>query len=713
MRPITLSLCLMLIIGLLSSVAVGDYLYNGEELTGSEEFTALGSTYEIVSVDGAETFLLKDGEILDDKGEIEAALYHYYLNKYYPTESEISNLSALLELYHASRENGDMWEGVEEEECRMAIFLHAFPCTNDTIPETFEESRNNDCYLTASILCDEYGDYFGCSDPIQIMPMVQDFAISSNRMTEIHNRTAAALANLSESNIYSVFSQLKDDIKDMRGYEEKLEKTQLRVPFTSEGDKCNSCYGMCPPIVIDEEYLDEAEEMVDEMLPELAYIDDYQGLAQQVYNSTIERAEQHTQNVMQEEYAGQYVPQKERAEGVLAKADTLLEHISDTTVLSNSGRVRQVMETIESGFNSSDLGGMEANFAELDAKLNILEASISSSWEIYNATVKAKERADALFFTLETEELSESAQAEYAALKAEKRTQDRSFVNGLSPEKYAEITETYNSISERASALLESVQESGLIVESFKGAGRKTNEGIADLTATMAPMEREEEEEISGYAPLVVSSLSFFSLSSLAVFVFLFALTTFSDVFRNKMALFLGILLLGCSILFAGVVSGGIYFVLSSSSTDASFSDFQSYVLSSPHVSIMVETEGVPSGAASKMMSCAGSLSDSLAGKDVQIYERINGECMVSAQNVTLAECYNTVEEPIILLKYSTVEESPEFMTGFVYKATFFGDEEYFNQCALAKGFVQTDISQYTAVEEPPESNETGANATN
>ena len=698
-------------IGLLFSAGVQDYLYTGEEQTGTEAFSALGASYEIIYVDGEEAFLLKNGEIVDNQGEIEAALYQYYVEQYYPSQSQIDNLTALLTLYHDSREDGNMWENIEEEECRMGIFLHAFPCTNDSIPTNAQEAKDNDCYLTASVLCDEYGDYLGCSDPIMIMPIIQDFSISSNMMTEIEEETLEDLANLSESNIYDVFLEIKENINAMEGYEEKLEETPFRVPYTAGGDECNTCYGMCPPIIIDEEHLVEAEELVDEMLPQLEYIGDYEGVAQSLYDSTIQRTESKAINEQKAQYNTQFEPEKTRAEGLLTDAEDLLDHVSDSTVISNSDRVRQVIESIEQNLNDSEFSTMDADLGELDAKLNVLEDSIQESWVIYNETVDAKEMADAVFFTLDTMDLSEAQQADFNTMKAEKRTQDRSFVDGLSQEKYTQITEKYNELATQANALLNSAQQAEQVVDTFKGAGTKTNEGLMDLAATMAPLDRTEREEVSEYAPLLVSSLAFFSISSLAVFLFLFGFATFSNVFKNKLVIFFGILLIGASVLFAGVISGGIYLVLESSSTDASFTDFQSYVFASPQISIMVETEGVHTSASDKMMECAQELSSSFAGKEVIIYEKTNNECIVNGTGATLAECYNSVEEPIILFTYSTVEESPQFMTGFVYKGTFSGDEEYFSECQLATGFMQTGVEIEVPAPEA-ESNITEENTT-
>lgn len=693
--------------GLLFSFSIQEYLFKGENQSGSEQFIVSGSSYEIIYVNGSEALLLRNGALVQNEPEIADAIREYYLDTYYPKQSRINNITTLLGLYHESRENGDMWEGVEEEECRMSLLLHAFPCTNSSVPTTFSEAVANDCYLTASVLCDEYGDSLGCTDPLNIISIVQDFALSSNGMAQIQNQTEADLGNLTEDNVYEVFSELRDNIAAMRDYESKLENTIFRVPMGGASE-CPGCVGMCPPIIISGEYLDMAEEEVDYILPRVQYIGEYESMAWEIYNSTSLREAYRQGNAQKIAYMSLFAPEKARAEDALSEAEALLEYVSDDVVLTSSQRVAELLPDIEGNISEGNFGQINASRSELNAKVNVLLSAINSSWSVYNSTLAAKEQADALFFTLETKELSDEALAHFADLKAQKRTQDRSFVTGLSPEKYSQIAGKYDELNSEAASLVLEGQYTAQVVDSFKGAGMKTNEGIASLAATMAPLPRQEREEFSGYAPLVVSSLSFFSLSSLAIFLFLFAFATFARVFRSRLVLFAGILLIGCAILFSGVVSGGIYFILSSSSNSASFSDFQSSVLSSSQVSILVETENVPSGAASKMMECAESLASYLEGNNVTIYERTNSECLINGQDITLAECYNTIDEPIIALQYSMVEEAPQFMTGFVYKGTFRGDEEYFSECQLAKGFVRTDISSYLEADDSSPAQEPG-----
>ncbi|MBN2122024.1 hypothetical protein JW721_03130 [Candidatus Micrarchaeota archaeon] len=709
-----MALCLMFVLGILSAFSVGDYLRAGENETSSEEFTAFGSNYELILIDGEEALLLKEGEVLESQSEIEDALREYYTSRYYPSQADIDEIYDLVTLYNESRENGDMYEGVEEKYCRMSFFLDVglFSCTNDTdIPPTnWDEARGNDCYMLSSVICEEYGDLFGCSDPWDIIDMVRDFAMSSDGLTEIVARSHNNLDNISEDNIYDVFTQLKTDIEKTKEYEGKLEDSIFRVPWTANGDDCNDCLGICTPIIIDEEYLEQAEEKIDELLPRLQYIGEYEELAEKVYLSTIQREDYHEVSLLYDYYDGLFAPEKQRAAELTADADEALELVSDSTVSANAARADELVFLIEERLNASEFASINASRSELVAKLNVLEERISFSYEVYENASEAKEIADSLFFTLETKGLSEEEAAQFTALKSEKRTQDRSFVDGLSADKYAQLTDKYLELSASASDMLNNGEAAGVIVDTFKGAGMKTNNGISDLVTTMVPLERTEREEISGYAPLLISGLSFFSLSSLAVFLMVFVSAVFAGAFRNKLVLLGGVLALGCSILFAGVLSGGIYFVLSSSSTDASFTDFQSQVLGSDHVSIMIDSNQASAGTASAMMRCAQELSSNLEGKEVIIYEKLDGNCLIN-NSITLSECYNTIEEPIVVLSYSEADEAPQFSTGFVYKGTFYGDEEYFSDCQLATGFMDTEVA-LSPEETGGEEGETAGNGT-
>jgi predicted aconitase len=148
--------------------------------------------------------------------------------------------------------------------------------------------------------------------------------------------------------------------------------------------------------------------------------------------------------------------------------------------------------------------------------------------------------------------------------------------------------------------------------------------------------------------------------------------------------MFVGFIFLGLGLLVVGAVSAGAYFTLKGSSSDADFTEYRASLAASGHVSILVEIDGVSAGAAEKMKACAHKMAVELSPRLVDVYEKTDGDCITS-QNTTLGECYESVEEPIITLRYSTLQTRPEFSVVFVDNAIFTGDEEYFEECGVAQ----------------------------
>ncbi|MEM4272344.1 MAG: hypothetical protein QXH30_02045, partial [Candidatus Bilamarchaeaceae archaeon] len=315
MRPITVFLCLLFAFGVLFPFNVQDYLYPGESNYTSEEFIAFGAQYNIIYIGGTESLLLKNGELLTDPDEIESAVYQFYLKKYYPPTSELDTIKNLLNAYHASRENGDMFEGYEETTCLMSLFLTVFPCTNSSVPDArnITQLRGNDCYLAASMVCEEYGNELGCSDPMDVFSMVQDFGLSSYRLTQIKNKTETALASIYPGNAYDVLSEIKEDIGVMDDYEKKLEETKLRIP-KGGAKECKTCIGICPPVIISEQYLKDAEKKIDDLLPNLKKVEEYKAESKRIYESTVEREGYRTSTTLKGYYSSLFTPKKARAE---------------------------------------------------------------------------------------------------------------------------------------------------------------------------------------------------------------------------------------------------------------------------------------------------------------------------------------------------------------------------------------------------------------
>ncbi|MEM4330290.1 MAG: hypothetical protein QXY64_03965, partial [Candidatus Bilamarchaeaceae archaeon] len=124
MRPYSLLMFLVLI-GFVFSFSVSDYFYNGEDTNSViyKNFTRASDDYSIVYINNSETFLLKKGEILRNKEEIEEVLEWYYKKEFYPSDSDISQIKELIATYDKSRNDGyETYKNQEEYACRQALF---------------------------------------------------------------------------------------------------------------------------------------------------------------------------------------------------------------------------------------------------------------------------------------------------------------------------------------------------------------------------------------------------------------------------------------------------------------------------------------------------------------------------------------------------------------------------------------------------------------
>jgi len=686
MRPTTsLLVGLLFVLSVASCVDVSRYLNTGESVSKEETFTVDGSFYTLVYVGGNPTILLdNNGNLVSDSAIISRVLMVHFSEMYYPSQAELNALRSDFDRYDASRNNGDFYKnssiklpgmnesvGVEEEVCRYSLFLNIFPCTN-----------SSNCIYSAMMLCDEFGDALGCSDPRDLQPHVEKFSFANMGMTRDMNRIFALLNNLSSKNIYASLTEIKTLTGNLDDYEKDLEGTKFRLP--QGGEKCSDCFGLCPRIWINESYLTGAIEKIDAMLGETALLGDYNAQGARMGSEAVARLGMANTNAQKAYYHSIYDPQKNRSSAVVADARNLLVVVSNGTISTYADRIDALITKTDAELVSGNFSQINASLDELRAKTNTIEGAVPAQWAIYNNTEKAEAEASLSLFILETSTLSEEQGAVVASLSARKSALDRGFVSGLTPERYIELTEDYQNITETARPMVEQAEQGTAYMSPFRAAGRRTNEGLESLVVTISPMDRTERGEFAGYAPLMLSAVSFFSLASLLTFAFLFVFASMSTRFRKRSVMFIGFAILGVGLLVVGAVSAGVYFTVKGSSSDADFNEFRSSLGAVDHATVLVETQGVSAGAVADMRGCAGKIANALAPRNVRIYQKTDGDCITS-ENTTLGECYDSVDEPIIMLKYSSVQERPDFSAVFVDSATFYGDEMFFKDCEFAQ----------------------------
>ena len=677
MRPTQVLLALMIVVSLTSAFTADKYLYSGEEITEEDIFTVDGEVYKLISVDGNATMLVSDNDLVMDESRIETVLVEHYTTLYFPSQEDIDGIIENIVDYNTSRNNGDVYHGMEEYTCRMGLFFHAFPCRDE---ET--------CTLSSYVICEEYGEYVGCMNPEDIYDEIKEFADATYGMDEDVAEAYWLLKNLTPSNIHENLVEVQALISEMEEFEEDIESTKFRLPEGGKG--CNDCYGICPPMKLDDGELAEANDELLVLMESTAPLGDYSAEAEYISSQTKEREDYVALKEQQNRYRSIFKPQDEYSSAVLADADELLSHIVNSTVSTYADRVEVLLGEINASIESGNFRSVNSSMDELQAKTASLASAIPKQWEVYNSTYEAKGGAAAVLFVLETSSLSDEEEAYVASMAAKKRTLDRSLVKGLDADRYMELREDYANVTGSLMFIYENVQSTSSFTGGFKAAGKKTNEGLASLVTTIQPLDREQRDELSNYAPLVFTSVTFFSLASLFTFLFLFMFGALSHVFRKRMFLFAGLALLIGGIVLVGILSAGVYLVTKSTSTDSDFTIFSEAVQESDTVSILIDSRGATMGSLTQMRACADEVSTALSPKTVVVYERTNSACTTQSDS-TVGDCYNSIPEPIINLQYSAAAAKPSFTTSYVNKALFAGDESYFEECSFAAMFSSID----------------------
>ena len=151
--------CLLLLFGLSAAAfSPADYLFPSEDNVSINhvDFNDGGHSYSIIQLNGIDTFLTRDGELVTNESDIEDLLYTYYVNEHYPSQEELDELRGLIDKFNESRNDGYDFKGKEEYVCRDDVLL-----SNGKIIISGEKVICNDeesCERNAMLLFSVYGE---------------------------------------------------------------------------------------------------------------------------------------------------------------------------------------------------------------------------------------------------------------------------------------------------------------------------------------------------------------------------------------------------------------------------------------------------------------------------------------------------------------------------------------------------------------------------
>ncbi len=699
MRPgiYTVLLLFFLLSGVVFSFTASDYFYSSEEdvTVTRENFTLNGTEYEILFFDGEETFLLKNGEPVNDSEEISQALHDYYMEKYYPSEEEIQEVRDLVAGFNASRNDGYDWKNKEEYVCREILFTDK-RVMMDGEPVWCHD--DDSCYRNALLLYSAYSQGMGWGSYDVVLQPLKDFSYASYGLDFIIENMTTKLDAVDEGDVVETFDYIDESIPTMKDYVDDIEATIFRTPRRDDlADKeaCHLvCYGMCPSFDLDENILDELDAKVAELTDNIGPFAEYEDTSSTIYDNTGMRFSQYLNVTTSSQYDTVFAPLEGKGIELEEYADEASGLVSNTSFMIKLERLKELRQSIRGDINGNNFETLDEDMEEYTELLDEVQNASDNLYSIYNKTADAKNNAEMLLFEIGTKDLGPLDREKFDELRNRTSQLDKEFSSGMTASQLAGLEENYTEISDDAMRLLGSIESTGTsqAIVYFRSFARRLNGGLAQFAETTNITSVEDIPEnqfttLGGFSLLV-----FLSLGSIVLLFFLYILRACRHS-SIKLIVVTGFVI---SMLVLGAFAASLFFFMQKTSTDATMDEFLVDFKDRETVAIVVDAGLLNTKEYDAISGCAENLVESIraTNKSAYIYTlKSGGGCTKSYEShdeeLNEEMCLSDISESgsVIYLKPSSTIEEPKLYTTYLSKAEIYATTDYYEYCPLSTMF--------------------------
>ncbi|MEW6036238.1 MAG: hypothetical protein AB1529_06505 [Candidatus Micrarchaeota archaeon] len=691
--------CLLLLLGVLYSFNVTDYLYPEESNASISytNFTLNGTAYSIVNIGGQDAFLLRNGAPVSNRTEIDSLLYSYYIRTYYPSQDELDELSSLIKQFNDSRNDGYDFKGKEEYVCRDDVLLSNGKITVSGQPVRCTD--NESCTRNAMLLFSVYGQGLNLGSPTVLFQPLYDFTPSSLKMDALLANYSTRLDNLNESNLVETLTYISDTSGELETLSDKIESTIFRTPRlndTEDRAACQyKCWAICPSFDLDQGAAEDLQGLAEDLVDKIGPLSGYQGMSSEIYNQTLARLEHVKSENMETYYSDVFRPLNSSASSAIGTAEEALTHVQNKTLSGRLDDLKSLHTTIPediTGHNFTNLDLDIGQYQNLTAQVNEGAGFLLSE---YNQTVEAKNGANALILVLQSKDLDPVSLKSLELLQNKSSDLDAQFRDGLTLAQLQALEANYSDIADEAEELLQSESEtpSTRVLLLFRGFARRVNTGIAHVAEKTDIVPAAEIPD----SPLnlgLFSLLVFLSFSSMALLLFLYVFAT-GKFTIPKTTHILGAAFLSLVMLIF-VFSALMYLFLGKTSTDATLPEFLSDFDSKNNTSILVDLRNASFEDAQAMRSCASTLAGSFGerNKTWTMLMLTPTTCTLTSSggaNTSLAasDCQTAADEAdsSFVLGYSERNAPPRFSVIYQNRAEIRANLDYYESCPLVALF--------------------------
>lgn len=696
MRPIILCMFWLLVLfGFAFSFSASDYFYAGEENVSVSyaNFSLNGSSFSIVSINGSEAFLLKEGEIVREPEAIREILKTHYIEQYYPSESELSELRSLVEEYNSSRNNGyGNFKNQEEYSCREAIFTdkRIDVVLSNKSHEKLWCHDDETCEINAKLLYSFGYEVFRWPSYTILIQPLKDFSFSSYGTDEILSNFTYKLDNMDENTVADTLAYIKNSIPVLKSYADKMESSIFRYPrMNDSADKAackNVCYAICPPMDIDqEESLMRLKTRADALYAKIEPLAKLDGTVATLTNNTIARLNFYENKITSARYDALFSPLEEKGIAAEEKAKEAYLRIVSINLGMKTEEAQELRTSIRERIENANFTNLDEDISAYEQLIAALESKTAEVQGIYEDLTAAKKATTAVLLDLSSQDLGADDEKKYDDLKSKLASLDELLVPGLAPDKATELKQEYVALADEALELRDSIKANPASVTAspLRAMATKTTEWLAE-TATKTSISDNysilENRSVffGGFATLM-----FISFSSILFMLFLTTL----KFRRSRRFVFASGAIFVLLVLAAAVVSSFLFFFMNDTSTDATLNEFLNDLSTKDTVAVVVDTQLATASEEKEMKNCASAIAEVLNGQNK------TADIFVQTSNASITDVngsqvdYSSLDSygAVIFLLPAPEIEKPKFSTIFHTSATIKSTEDYYELCSIAE----------------------------
>jgi hypothetical protein len=688
------------------------YLFAGENDT-SVSVSRLASGYDLVTISGARTFILFEGQIVTDEGTIRDALRGDYLTTAVPSPSERDEVLTLAKMFNATRNLPSRFGAPSEDLCMAQTGITIYKAT-----ALGSSSPSNYCY-----------DARTCTCPPWLSCGLSDMAPWATEAKIVHGRALDSIdANLSllekhltginVDNAPELLDSAVNDLKAIQRSGRFIKSTILQIsPPMGTCDSSHldpeyvqtlnqlvidtyggnilsvypqpGCLDLCPNVDVNLTILDDAIAKAQLLRARAAPLGNVTNEAADILSKTKARQD--------------YVSNAENARAYrtiyadVAKKLAKVRSVTNVTavknaVLSDVTTVEILAEQINASIASNNFALAEQLVAQFNNRSVALNARLDRLLPTYEKTAVQKQRLEdemlKASYNLQPNELE--AEAELAQITEEKYALDAHFFGAQSLNEFSVLELNYTSLADRAQALndgLESLHSSqvGMIVG---GATQGAMKGSLAMWNGVSPMTPEQMRENGKSLPLLIISAAdvLLMLISLAIFG-VFAFVNKRIVWRRNVAMtWVAIFIVFFAML--GIASYGAYtLVQRQSEAPTSLGQFKGVLSGASTAAIAYEVSGQGQSQILAMQVCKDRIAAKLGESNttVKTYVLSGDSCRAGSVTKTAEECNTEMADLPQFRLESSNENSVKFYSFYDTRAVIAGDVGYLTACDVAR----------------------------